>query len=48
MANILLRVVCQQGQIEDQGDPVEVDCKENGKKRVDGGFGYNVGIESVT
>ena len=48
MANRLLRVISQQGQIEDQGDPVEVDGEENGKKRVYGGFGDDVGIESVT
>lgn len=48
MANRLLRVVSQQRQIEDQGDPVEVDSEENGKKRMYGGFGDDVGIESVT
>lgn len=48
MANRLLRVVGQQGQIEDQSDPVEVDGEENSEKSVYGGFGDDVGIESVT
>ena len=48
MTNRLLRIVSQQGQIEDQSDPVEVDCEENGKKGVYSGFRDDVGIESVT
>lgn len=46
-SSVLLRVECQQRQVEYDGDPVAVDDEQEGQEGVDGGFGDDVGVETV-
>ena len=46
-ASLLFPIVRQEGQIEDQGDPVSIHKEEDGQECVDGSFGYNVRIETI-
>lgn len=48
MKNVLLRVECQERQIQYYCDPVSVDEEKESKESVNGGFRDNVGIESIT
>ena len=43
----LLRVPCQEGQVQHQGHPVSIDEEEEGQESVNGGFGNDVGVETV-
>jgi len=44
----LLCVECQQRQIQEQGDPVSIDQEQKGQEGVYGGFGDDVGIQTIT
>jgi len=43
----LLAVEYQERQVEDQCQPIAVDKEEERQESLDGGFGYNVGVEAV-
>jgi len=43
----LLRVPCQEGQVQEEGQPVSVDEKEDSEEAMDGGFRDDVGVEAV-
>jgi hypothetical protein len=43
----LLCIECQQGQIQEQGDPVSVDQEQERQEGMYGGFGNNVGIQTI-
>ena len=45
--NILLAVPCQEGQVENERDPVPVDEEQEGQESVDGGLGDDVGVQAV-
>jgi len=45
--HVLLRVESQERQIEEDGEPVAIDDKQEGQEGVDGGFGDDVGVEAV-
>ena len=45
--HILLSVPGQQRQVQDQGDPVSIDEKQEGEESVDGGFGNDVCVQAV-
>jgi hypothetical protein len=45
--NSLLRVPRNQGEVEEQRQPVAVDQEEDGEERVDAGFGHDVHVEAV-
>lgn len=44
----LLRVECQEWQIEHNGQPIAVDDEQERQERMDGGFGNDIGIQAVT
>lgn len=44
----LFRVPCQKGQVQHQSHPVSIDKEEEGEESVNGGFGNDVGVETVT
>lgn len=44
----LFRVPCQEGQVQHQSHPVSIDKEEEGQESVNGGFGDDVGVETVT
>lgn len=43
----LLCVPCEQGQVEDYGDPVAVDQEQDGQESVDSGFRDDVSVKAV-
>lgn len=43
----LLCIECQQGQIQEQGDPVSVDQEQERQEGMYGGFGNDVGIQTI-
>jgi len=45
--NSLLCVECQEGQVQEQGQPVSVDEEEEGEECVNSGFGDDVGVQAV-
>lgn len=45
--SLLLDVVSEKRQVEDQCQPVSIDKEEKGQHTVDGGFGDDVGVETV-
>jgi hypothetical protein len=47
LLHVLLAVPCQQGQIQNQRDPVSVDQEEESQESVYGSFGDDVGVETV-
>lgn len=44
---ILLNVEGQERQVQDKSNPVTVDEEQGGQESVDGGFGFDVGVEAV-
>lgn len=47
LIDVLFCVPSQQRQVQDQRNPVPIDEEEEGKERMDGGFGDDVGVEAV-
>lgn len=45
--DVLLGIECQQGQVQQDRKPVAIDYEQEGKEGMDGGFGDNVGVETV-
>ena len=45
--SLLLDIPGKQRQVEDQGQPVAVNQEQEGEETVDGGFGNDVGVETV-
>jgi len=43
----LLAIPCQQRQVQDESDPVSIDEKQDGQKRVHGSFGDDIRVEAV-
>jgi hypothetical protein len=43
----LLDIPCNQGQVEDQGQPVSVDKEQEGQEPMDGNFRDDVRVEAV-
>lgn len=44
---ILLDVEGDEGQVQDESDPVTIDQEKEGQESVDDGFGDDVGVEAV-
>jgi hypothetical protein len=45
--HVLLGVEGQERQVEKNSNPVAIDDEQEGQESVDGGFGDNVGVETV-
>lgn len=45
--DVLLRIECQERQVEEDRKPVAVDNEEEGQESVNGGLGDDVGVQAV-
>lgn len=45
--HVLLRIKCQQRQVQHNRNPVSIDDKQEGQEPMDRGFGDNVGVQTV-
>lgn len=43
----LLRIECQQRQVQKQGDPVSVNQEQEGQEGLYSGFGHNVRVQAI-